>query len=71
MEILIWLGACITLIGLAGLVWCGTRVWRAHRSGLAGEELHKVLQKVLPIKTGVFFLSMIGLMMVVIGILLS
>ncbi|WP_324753629.1 hypothetical protein [Roseovarius sp. Pro17] len=70
MEILIWSGAAVSLVGLAGLIWCVLRVWRARRAQLEEAEMRAVLQKVLPINTGALFLSVIGLMMVVIGILL-
>ena len=71
MEILIWLGAAVTLAGLALLVWCILRVVRARRAGLSDEELRAALQKILPVNTGALFLSVIGLMLVVLGITLS
>lgn len=70
MQTLIWCGAAVSLAGLVGLIWCITRVWRARRAKLSDEEMHAVLQKVLPLNTGALFLSVIGLMIVVIGILL-
>ncbi len=70
MEILIWSGAAVSLVGLAGLIWCVLRVWRARRAQLEEAAMRAVLQKVLPVNTGALFLSVIGLMMVVIGILL-
>ena len=71
MEMLIWLGAVVSLMGLAGLVWCIVRVWKARKSGLDDDALRAVLQKVVPVNTGALFLSMTGLMMVVVGILLG
>ena len=71
MEMLIWLGAAVTLAGLALLVWCILRVMKARRAGLSDEELRAALQKILPVNTGALFLSMIGLMLVVLGIVLS
>ena len=71
MEILIWLGAAVTLAGLALLVWCILRVVRARRAGLSDEELRGALQRILPVNTGALFLSVIGLMLVVLGITLS
>ena len=71
MESLIWLGAAVSLAGLAGLVWCIIRVWKARRAGLSEAELRAVLQKVLPMNLGALFLSVTGLMMVVVGILLG
>lgn len=71
MEVLIWLGAAVTLAGLALLVWCILRVIRARRAGLSDDDLRATLQKILPVNTGALFLSMIGLMLVVLGIVLS
>ncbi len=70
MEILVWAGAAVSLIGLFGLIWCIMRVWRGRRAKLGEDAMRAVLQKVLPVNTGALFLSVIGLMMVVIGILL-
>lgn len=71
MEILIWLGAAVSLAGLVGLIWCIMTVWKARKSGLNEEAMRAAVQKVVPINTAALFLSVIGLMMVVIGILLS
>ncbi|MFO7770588.1 hypothetical protein HAT86_06960 [Roseovarius gahaiensis] len=71
MEWLIWLGALVSLIGLAGLVWCIIKVWRARKAGLDDETLRAEIRKVVPLNTGALFLSVIGLMLVVIGILLG
>ncbi len=70
MEILIWCGAVISLLGLCGLIWCVIRVWRARRAGLDDSAMRAVLSKVLPVNTGALFLSVIGLMVVVLGIML-
>ncbi|MEL7257974.1 MAG: hypothetical protein AAFN80_09040 [Pseudomonadota bacterium] len=71
MEILIWLGAAVTLGGLALLIWCILRVMKARKAGLSDEALRGELQKVVPLNTGALFLSMLGLMMVVLGIAFS
>jgi len=71
MEILIWLGAGISLVGLAGLVWCIVQVWKARKAGLSDEELRAAVQKVVPLNSGALFLSVIGLMLVVLGIALG
>ena len=71
MENLIWIGAVVTLLGLAGLVWCILKVQKARNLGLDDAALKTELQKVVALNLGALFLSAIGLMMVVIGILLS
>lgn len=71
MEMLIWIGAAVTLIGLALLIWCIMRVMAARKKGLSDEALRSELQKVVPLNTGALFLSMLGLMLVVLGIAFS
>ena len=70
MENLIWIGAAVTLLGLAGLVWCILTVQRARKEGLDDDAMKARLQKVVAMNMGALFLSAIGLMMVVIGIAL-
>jgi hypothetical protein len=71
MAALIWGGAVVSLAGLAGLVWCIVRVWKARRAGLPDEELREVVRKVVPLNMGALMLSVIGLMMVILGIFLG
>ena len=71
MENLIWIGALVTLLGLAGLIWCILKVQKARRQGLDDAALKAALQSVVALNLGALFLSAIGLMMVVVGILLS
>ncbi|MEM5519440.1 hypothetical protein [Sulfitobacter sp. AS59] len=70
-DILIWSGAVISLVGFFGLVWCIVTVMRAKRANLPEDDMRAVLQKALPLNLGALFLSVIGLMMVVIGIMLG
>lgn len=71
MDNLIWIGAAVTLLGLAGLVLCILKVARAKRQGLDDAALKAELQKVVAFNLGALLLSAIGLMMVVLGILLG
>ncbi|MBD3678662.1 MAG: hypothetical protein HUJ27_09695 [Rhodobacteraceae bacterium] len=71
MEWLIWIGAVLSLLGLAGIVWCILAVMKAKRAGLSDEEMRGRLSKVLPVNLGALFLSAIGLMMVVTGVILG
>ncbi len=70
-DAMIWGGAVVSLLGLAGLIWCILRVARARRSGIDDDALRAVIQSVLPVNLGAMFLSVIGLMLVVIGIILG
>jgi hypothetical protein len=70
-SIIIWSGAAISLLGLAGLVWCILRVSKAKRAKLNDDEMRKVLQSALPLNLGALFLSVIGLMLVIVGIFIA
>ncbi|OUS22147.1 hypothetical protein DI396_13400 [Litorivita pollutaquae] len=71
MGALIWIGAAVSLVGLVGLVASILRVSAARRANLSDEELRNAIQRVIPLNLGALFLSVIGLMMVVIGIFLA
>lgn len=68
MDTVIWAGAALSLLGVAGLLYSMVLVARARRAKLADEELRARISKVLPLNMGALFLSVIGLMLVVIGI---
>jgi len=68
---LIWGGAALSLLGFAGLVWCIVIVWRARRAQLEDAQMRDVMSRVLPLNLGALFVSVIGLMLVIIGIFLS
>jgi hypothetical protein len=70
MEVLIWVGAAISLAGVAGLIWCIVMAMRARNSGLPEEEMRVALQKVVVFNMGALGVSALGLMLVVLGIFL-
>jgi hypothetical protein len=70
-DFLIWGGALLSLAGLCGLIWCIVFVARARRQKLSDDELKIRLRKALPINLGSLFLSVVGLMLVILGIFLS
>ncbi len=69
-DMLVWTGALISVLGLAGLIWSIVRVARARRANLPEDELRAAIQAVLPMNLGALFLSVLGLMLVVIGVTL-
>ncbi|CUH81401.1 hypothetical protein TRM7557_03406 [Tritonibacter multivorans] len=71
MEYLIWAGGALTLAGMVGLVFCVLRVVRAKRQNLDDEALRAVLQGVLPMNLGALALSVLGLMLVMVGLVLA
>lgn len=68
---LIWAGTAVTLLGLAGLIGCILMVARARKAGLDDAALKARLQRVVAWNMGALFVSVIGLMMVVVGIFLG
>lgn len=71
MQILIWGGAAVTLLGIALLLFVGLRVGAAKRAGLDDEALRARIQKLLPVNLAALFVSAIGLIMVIMGIVLG
>ncbi len=71
MATLIPVGAVITLIGLGLLMVCILRVGKARKAGLPEEELRSVLEKTVPLNLAALLLSALGLIVVVVGIILS
>lgn len=71
MELLIWIGAVISLVGVAGLIWCVLAAARARRGDLDEEAMKSRLQVLVAWNMAALAVSAIGLMMVVIGILLG
>jgi hypothetical protein len=70
-DLLIWTGAGISVLGLLGLLWCIAKVRRAKRSGQDDAALRATLQSVMPLNLGALLLSVLGLMMVIMGISLG
>ena len=70
-DIIIWTGAALSMLGLVGLIWCIVTVSRAKRQNLSDEDMRNVLKLALPLNIGALFLSVIGLMMVIVGIFLA
>lgn len=71
MALVIWSGAVTSLIGLAGLMVCIFRVMKAKKSTADEHELRAAVRDILPLNLGSLFLSVLGLMAVVVGILLG
>ena len=71
MQALIWIGAALTLAGVAGLGYCVMRAMRARKAGLEDSAMRAELQKVVVINMGALGVSALGLMLVVFGIFLG
>lgn len=68
---LIWVGTFISVVGLAGLMLSVVKVFKLRKQGLPDEEMREAIQKVMPLNLGSLFLSVIGLMVVMLGIFFS
>ena len=71
MIYLIWGGASLSILGIFGIVYSIFAVRQAKRASLTDDELRTRIARILPINLGALFVSMIGLMAVVIGVLLG
>jgi len=69
-DMMIWAGAAVTLIGVAGLIACVVYALRLRQSGLADQALRAALQKGVVWNMAALFVSVIGLMLVIMGIAL-
>lgn len=70
-DLLVLFGVLLTLAGFFGLILCIVRVIRARRQNLSDEEMRAVLQKVLPMNLAALGVSVLGLMLVVLGVFLG
>lgn len=71
MEALVWIGACVSLLGLAGVIWCILQMVQARRARLPEDEMRARLQRVATQNMAALGISALGLMMVVVGITLA
>ncbi len=71
MEIIVWIGAALSMIGLCGIVYSIVAVAGAKRAKLSDDALRARIAKILPINLIALFVSMIGLMAVIIGVMLG
>ncbi|PLL13378.1 hypothetical protein C0V75_08330 [Tabrizicola sp. TH137] len=71
MDYVIWGGAALTMLGVAGLMWCVVLGVRAKRSGLPDAEVKAQLARVVAINLAALAISALGLMAVIFGVILS
>jgi hypothetical protein len=71
MDTLIWIGAAVSLAGVAGLLGCIIYVMRLRKQSLEDTEMRRRMQKAVLMNFAALAVSTLGLMMVVIGIFLA
>ena len=71
MDWLIWIGAAVSLGGVAGLLRCIQLALRARKSGLDNTAMRARLQQIVTFNLAALGVSALGLMLVVTGIILT
>ena len=71
MTALVWIGAALAVLGLAGLVYCIAVAIRARRAGLEGSAMEARLRKLVAWNLGALAVSTLGLMLVILGVFLG
>jgi hypothetical protein len=71
MDWLIWIGAAVSLGGIAGLLRCIQLALRARKSGLDSTAMRARLQQIVTFNLAALGVSALGLMLVVMGIILN
>jgi len=71
MEILVYIGTALAVAGLVGLIVCIIRARRLKNSEAPAEEIQAAFQRLAALNMGAFFLSILGLMAIVMGLFLS
>jgi hypothetical protein len=67
-EWLIWVGVAVTLLGVGGLVVSGVYALRLRKAGLDEATMREKLRRGVLLNMGALFCSVIGLMLVILGI---
>lgn len=71
MDLLIWIGSALTVVGIIALLWCVKMVVGIRKQTLPEADMRAALQKAVALNMAALGISGIGLMMVVIGVILA
>ena len=71
MLILIWGGALLSVFGLIGLLVSMYKVAKAKKNNTSDQELRGSIKAAMPLNLASLFVSVLGLMSVIIGVLMS
>jgi O-antigen/teichoic acid export membrane protein len=71
MLILIWGGALLSLFGLIGLLFSMYKVAKAKKNNTSDQELRDSIKAAMPLNLASLFVSVLGLISVIIGVLMS
>lgn len=71
MDMLIWGGTALTMMGVLALLWCIILAMRARKSALPEDQIKAQLQRVVVLNLGALAVSALGLIVVVVGVILG
>lgn len=71
MDWLIWIGTALSLGGVIGLLRCIQLAMRARKAGLEQAAMRARLQQIVAFNLAALGVSVLGLMMVILGISLG
>lgn len=71
MELLVGIGAVLSVVGIVGIIISIVKVRRAKATSKDDDELRNRIQAAMPLNLGAFLVSVLGLMCVVIGVILG
>ena len=71
MLILIWGGALLSVFGLIGLLFSMYKVAKAKKNNTSDQELRDSIKAAMPLNLASLFVSVLGLISVIIGVLMS
>ena len=70
MDILIYIGSILAILGLLGLVYCIIAAAKIKREGPEAENFAERMQKLGAMNMGALSVSTLGLIMVIMGMIL-
>ena len=71
MLILIWAGALLSVFGLIGLLFSMYKVTKAKKNSTSDQELRASIKAAMPLNLASLFVSVLGLMSVIVGVLMT
>ena len=71
MLILIWCGALLSVFGLIWLLFSMYKVAKAKKNSTSDQELRESIKAAMPLNLASLFVSVLGLMSVIIGVLMT
>jgi hypothetical protein len=68
---MLWIGVAVTLVGVVGLVASGVYALRLRKAGLDEAAMREKLRRGVLLNMAALFSSVLGLMLVILGIAFS